>query len=130
DMIKTENPGILEAVKEVKAMSLRKNLRALYEGHMREIRDRYARDDYVRAEGIAEGKAAGILEGKAEGKTEAVLELLSSKGKISGELERKIRGQKDMDVLSTWLAAASAAESVSEFEEKTDISGEPDIFRG
>ncbi|MCM1058546.1 MAG: Rpn family recombination-promoting nuclease/putative transposase, partial [Firmicutes bacterium] len=48
DMIKTKNPGILEAVKEVKVMSLRKDLRALYEGHMREIRDKYARDDYVR----------------------------------------------------------------------------------
>ncbi|MCM1192121.1 MAG: hypothetical protein NC123_12340, partial [Butyrivibrio sp.] len=106
DMIKTENPGILEAVKEVKVMSLRKNLRALYEGHMREIRDRYARDDYVRAEG------------KAEGKAEAVLDLLSAKGKIPEELEQMIRRQQNMDILRSWLASAAAAESVEEFERK------------
>lgn len=59
DMIKTENPGILAAVREVKVMSLRKNIRAVYEAHMKEIRDRNARDDYVRAEGY------GYIEGLA-----------------------------------------------------------------
>ncbi|MCM1057807.1 MAG: Rpn family recombination-promoting nuclease/putative transposase, partial [Firmicutes bacterium] len=115
DMIKakTGNPGILEAVKEVKVMSLRKDLRALYEGHMREIRDKYARDDYVREEGRVEGRA----EGRTEGKAEAVLDLLAVKGEISEELEQRIRSQKDMDILSTWLAAASAAKSVREFEQ-------------
>ncbi|MCM1056107.1 MAG: hypothetical protein NC517_00645, partial [Firmicutes bacterium] len=79
----------------------------LYEGHMREIRDRYARDDYVREEG------------KVEGKAEAVLELLSSKGPISEELEQKIRRQQDMDILRSWLLAAAAVETVREFEEKS-----------
>ena len=110
DMIKTENPGILAAVREVKVMSLRKNIRALYEAHMKEIRDRNAREDYVRAEG------------KAEGKAESVLQLLSLKGKIPEKLEQRIREQKDMDILSVWLAAAAHVGSVEEFEEKADIS--------
>ncbi|MCM1056673.1 MAG: Rpn family recombination-promoting nuclease/putative transposase [Firmicutes bacterium] len=116
DMIKakTGNQGILEAVKEVKVMSLRKDLRALYEGHMREIRDKYARDDYVREEGRAAGEAAGRVRGKAE----AVLQLLSLKGPIPEGLERRIREQKDMDTLSGWLVAAARAESVEEFEQK------------
>ena len=48
----TKNPGILEAIKEVKIMSLGKTMRALYEGHMKQVRDQYARDEYVRMEGI------------------------------------------------------------------------------
>ena len=48
----TKNPGIPEAIKEVRIMSLIKTIRALYEGHMKQIRDRYARDEYVRTEGI------------------------------------------------------------------------------
>ena len=50
EMISAKNPGLLEAVKEVKVMSLRKGLRALYEAHLREIRDRNARDAFVREE--------------------------------------------------------------------------------
>ncbi|MDE6166906.1 MAG: Rpn family recombination-promoting nuclease/putative transposase [Acetatifactor sp.] len=42
NMIRTMNPGILEAIEEVKAMSLRKGLRALYEAHLKEMRDRMA----------------------------------------------------------------------------------------
>ncbi|MCM1057771.1 MAG: Rpn family recombination-promoting nuclease/putative transposase [Firmicutes bacterium] len=114
DMIKTKNPGILEAVKEVKVMSLRKDLRALYEGHMREIRDKYARDDYVREE----GEAVGRVKGKAEGKAEDVLQLLSLKGPVPEGLEQRIREQKDMDTLSSWLVTAARAESVEEFEQK------------
>ena len=59
DMIHTENAGILEAIKEIKQMSLSKGLRALYDAHMKEIRDRNARDDYVRDEGIVIGEARG-----------------------------------------------------------------------
>ncbi len=59
NMIKTENTGILEAIKEMKQMSLGRSLKALYDAHMKEIRDRNARDDYVRDEGIAIGQAQG-----------------------------------------------------------------------
>ena len=53
---RTGNKGILEAVKEVRGMSLRRTLRALYEARQKEIRDRSAREDYVRSEGQREGE--------------------------------------------------------------------------
>ena len=48
----TRNPGILEAVKEVRHMSLGKWARARYDEHMKMVRDQNARDAYVRDEGI------------------------------------------------------------------------------
>lgn len=53
DMLEAEtrNTGILEAVKEVRIMSLGKTLRALHEAKLKEIRDKNAREDYVRGEG-------------------------------------------------------------------------------
>lgn len=48
----TKNPGILEAIKEVRQMSLGKWARARYDEHMKMVRDQNARDDYVRDEGI------------------------------------------------------------------------------
>ena len=41
-------------------MSLIKTIRALYEGHMKQIRDRYARDEYVRMEGLQQGMKQGM----------------------------------------------------------------------
>ncbi len=66
-MIKTDNPGILEAMREVRIMGLGRSLRMLYEMRMKEIRDRKAEDDYVRDEGIAIGEARGIEIGEARG---------------------------------------------------------------
>lgn len=106
DVIKTVNPGILEAIREVKVMSLRKNMRALYEAHMKELRDRNARDEYVREEG------------RIEGRTAAILQLLSEKGTISQKLKEEIRGQSREDILSEWLSIAAHAESVEEFVQK------------
>ena len=62
DMLQTttKNRGILEAIKEVRIMNLGKTMRALYEGHMKQIRDQYARDEYVRTEGKKQGMAQGI----------------------------------------------------------------------
>ena len=69
DMIKTENAGILEAIREVKLMSLSKRLRAHYEAHMKDIRDRKAREKYVRQEGLEIGIEIFILYNLEEGKT-------------------------------------------------------------
>ena len=60
DMIKTENAGILEAIREVKIMSLSKRLRLHYEAHMKDVRDRKAREKYVRMEGEKKGLQKGI----------------------------------------------------------------------
>ena len=55
----TKNLGILEAVKEVRDMGLGKTLRLIREAHLKEIRDRNAREDYVRKEGLSEGLTQG-----------------------------------------------------------------------
>ena len=55
----TKNVGILEAINEVRVMSLRKNLRLMHEARLREIRDRDAREDYVRREGWNKGRSEG-----------------------------------------------------------------------
>ena len=47
----TKNPGILEAIKEVREMGLGRALRWIREAKLKEIRDRNARDAYVRMEG-------------------------------------------------------------------------------
>ena len=109
EMISAKNPGIAEAMREMKAMSLRKSLRAIHEARLKEIRDRNARDDYVR------------MEGKAEGLAEAVLQLLSQKGAVPVELAETIRGQRDMELLNNWLLTAVRAESVEAFIEETGI---------
>ena len=61
DMLRTntKNPGIIEAVREVRTMRLGKMFRLLHDAHMKQIRDRNARDDYVRMEGLKEGLASG-----------------------------------------------------------------------
>lgn len=61
---KTKNVGILEAIKEVREMSLRRSLRLLHEARLKEIRDRNAREDYVRSEGWNEGRNEGRNEGE------------------------------------------------------------------
>ena len=55
----TKNLGIIEAIKEVRIMSLRNNLRLMREARLKEIRDRDAREDYVRREGWNEGRSEG-----------------------------------------------------------------------
>lgn len=103
---RTKNPGILAAIKEMKVMGLGRNLRMLYEQHMKEIRDRNAREEYV------------YDEGKAEGKAESIIELLSEWGPVSEELCNMIRSQRDEEVLRSWLKAAAKAESIDGFGEQ------------
>ena len=55
DMIKTRNEGLREAVKELRVMSLRKRLQMRYEAHLKMIRDRNAREDYLQNEGMQQG---------------------------------------------------------------------------
>ena len=66
-MIKTKNPGILEAIGELQRMNMSNPLRVLFEGYQKKWRDQMAREDYVREEGMAVGKAEGKAEGMAEG---------------------------------------------------------------
>lgn len=55
DMIQTKNAGVLEAIREVKLMSLNGKLRARHEARLKAERDQRAREAYVRDEGIGLG---------------------------------------------------------------------------
>ena len=87
-MIKTINPGILEAIRILHRMNMRNPLRLRYEAYLKETRDTIAREDYIRnvaaAEAAAEGLAKGLAEGRAEGLAEGLAEG-RSKGKSEGE---------------------------------------------
>ena len=61
-MIHTKNAGINTAIAEVKRMSLSERMRARYEAHLKEIRDRNAREDYVRSQGAEIGREEGKQE--------------------------------------------------------------------
>lgn len=58
-MIRTRNPGILKAIRELKRMSMSNPVRLWNEAHLKEVRDRRAREAYVRDEGKAEGLTEG-----------------------------------------------------------------------
>ena len=73
DMIHTTNIGINTAIREVKKISMSERMRARYEAHMKEIRDRNAREDYVRKQGIEQGIQQGIEQG-IEQRTEQIIE--------------------------------------------------------
>ncbi len=62
DMILTKNPGINMAITEVKRMSMSDRIRARYEAHLKEVRDRNAREAYVRNEGWERGRTEGRLQ--------------------------------------------------------------------
>lgn len=61
NMISTKNAGILEAMEVMRSMSLGKRLRLIYEAHLKERRDRWAQDEYVKDLGRMEGRAEGLL---------------------------------------------------------------------
>lgn len=61
-MIHTANAGINMAIGEVKKMSMSKRMRARYEAHLKEVRDRNAREEYVKQQGYDQGKDDGRAE--------------------------------------------------------------------
>lgn len=69
NMIQTNNTGILEAIRELKKMSLGDRIRARYEAHQKAVRDHRAMMNYARDTGLEEGRQ----EGEAIGIRAAVL---------------------------------------------------------
>lgn len=67
NMIQTNNTGILEAIRELKKMSLRDRIRARYEAHQKAVRDHKAMMNYARDTGLEEGLKEGLKEGRPEG---------------------------------------------------------------
>ena len=100
-MIHTQNVGINTAIEEVKKMSLSEHMRTRYEAHMKEIRDRNAREDYVRQQGIECGRQEGIQEGRIMQLIDLVKEgildesVAQQKSGLSEEEFKKYFSQKD-----------------------------------
>ncbi len=59
-MIQTRNAGILEAIRELKRMSVGEKIRVRYEAHMKAVRDHNAAMDYAHDSGVEEGNENGI----------------------------------------------------------------------
>lgn len=108
-MIMAKNEGMAEAIRMVKHMSIRKSLRLIYDDYWKAKRDRWAEDDYIRDEGIAEGMA------------DSILTLLESVGEVPADLKEHIISQKDKAVLEQWLLAASGIQDVRVFRERTGL---------
>lgn len=102
-MIGTKNPGIQEAIRELKRMSMDNLLRLRYEAHLKRMRDEQARETYMRNQG------------KAEGKAEAILQLLETKGAIPEALKNEIQSEKNLSRLDEWFLLAVKSTSVEEF---------------
>ena len=113
----TKHCGILEAIKEVRVMSLGQKWKMMYDARMKQIRDQHAREDYVRAEGRNEGRA----EGRNEGKTESILQLLQEIDSVPEDLRIRIRTERDPETLDRWLLIAAKIESIESFQEKAGI---------
>ena len=64
DMIHTKNAGLQMAIEELKRMSLSGYMRARYEAHMKEVRDRNAREHYLKTVAVEEGLEKGREEGR------------------------------------------------------------------
>ena len=82
----------------------------------REMEERYM----LLEELIKEERENGRIEGKAEGKAESILELLSDLGEVPEELRKKILGEKDLDILKSYLKKASASKTIEEFQKLVD----------
>jgi len=91
DMIKTNNNGILEAIQELKHMSLSGIAKAYWEDYLKAKRDSKAREDYV----WDEGKQAGIDIGRQEEKQR--LNTLYQQLKADNRTEDIMRAIDDSD---------------------------------
>ena len=86
-----------------------------------EARQKWQRD-YVT--NMSAAKRSGMKEGRQEGEiagiTTSILIALRTKGSLSPALEERIKTQKDLDVLKSWLNLALRIGSIGEFSEQLD----------
>jgi len=68
-----------------------------------------------RRQGRREGRQEGRLLGQREGSAKMLLLILSKLGEVSGELEKRVRMEKDLNTLETWSHRALEAKSMEEF---------------
>lgn len=133
DMIRSDNPGIIEALKEVMTMNLGRRLRALYEEHMRIKRDRIYLRNIAINEGKAIGKSIGIAEGLEQGRVQGliqgenigdlkrlhqdILDLLEDLGEIPSDILDRVHAEKNTDTLRKWHKSAARAKDYTDFRD-------------
>lgn len=97
DMIKTDNPGIKEAIWELQRMYLRNPVRQWYEAYVKRQRDDRAWRSYVREEAREKAREEVREEAREEGRQEGLVEIVCKKLKkgkppelIASELEEDL----------------------------------------
>ena len=85
---KTKNPGILEAIRELRRLSLDSPMKWRYDAYMKRKRDEKAREAYVWEEGEAKGRAEGKAEGRTEGESYKLVSMVCRKLRKGKEPER------------------------------------------
>ena len=113
NMIRSDNPGIKEAIQTIKEYGLKKVARAQYEAWLKAKRDQNAMDEYIRVsareEAIIEGRNEGLEIGRNEG-----LEIGRNEGLEIGRTEgeelkliqlmtKKIKKNKRLEIISEEL---------------------------
>lgn len=102
-MIKTHNAGILQAMEVVREMSLSRKLRLTYDAHMKAVRDKKAREEYVMDLGEARGRAATLLL------------ILESKGEVPETLRAHILAESNLSKMDEWTRLALSCSDIEEF---------------
>lgn len=101
DMIKsrTKNPGIVEAIKELKEISLTDRLRYEHEMRLKAKRDRRAEDMFVYESGLKAGREDGLKQGREDGlrqgredEREESIKILVSTLREHGDTDEQIAG--------------------------------------
>ena len=85
---KTKNPGILEAIGELRRLSLDSPMKRRYDAYLKRKRDEKAREAYVWEEGEAKGRAEGKAEGRTEGESYKLVSMVCRKLRKGKEPER------------------------------------------
>ena len=85
---KTKNPGILEAIRELRRLSLDSPMKWRYDAYLKRKRDEKAREAYVWEEGEAKGRAEGKAEGRTEGESYKLVSQVCRKLRKGKEPER------------------------------------------
>lgn len=91
DMIRTNNPGILEAIGELRRLSHNNPLYLWYEAYLKRVRDDRAWRNYV----VKEAQEAARVEARAEAMAEAEAAISEAMAKVRAEAEAKARAEAE-----------------------------------
>jgi len=113
--MRTNNPGIIEAIGELRRMSLRNPVRQWYEAYVKQARDERAWRNYVQEQARGEGLEQGRTEGREQGMAER-RELGMAEGKEQGMAEGMVQGEeyKLTEMVCKKLKKGKAPETIAD----------------